>query len=333
MAGDLRTHARFPDVPRSAGHYESFYLKAAHPSEPLGVWIRHTVHKRPDAEPKGSLWFTLFDGAADGPRASKVTLPASDLGAGPDHYIHVGESRLEPGRAAGKAPSEQCDASWELEFEEGEEAFFHLPSDWMYRARLPRTKLLTPYPATRFRGYVNTNGRRVELDGWPGMIGHNWGAQHAERWIWLYGIEFSGAEGPAWLDLSIGRVKLGPLTTPWIANGVLSLGGARHRLGGLGARGTEVDERPNQCDFAVSGKDLKLRGHVGSERKNFVGWVYADPDGPEHNTVNCSISDMTLSVERSEEPELTLEVRGGAAYELGMREKDHGMPIQPFPDG
>jgi hypothetical protein len=169
----IRTRARFPDVDPKAGHYESFYLKASHPSQPLGVWIRHTVHKRPNAEPKGSLWFTLFDVAADGPRASKVTLPASELGAGPDHYIHVGESRLEPGRAAGNAPTEPCDASWELEFEDGEEAFFHLPSDWMYRARLPRTKLLTPYPATRFRGYVNANGRRVELDGWPGMVGHN----------------------------------------------------------------------------------------------------------------------------------------------------------------
>ena len=28
-----------------------------------------------------------------------------------------------------------------------------------------------------------------------------------------------------------------------------------------------------------------------------------------------------------------LVVPGGAAYELGMREHDHGIPIQPFPDG
>jgi hypothetical protein len=30
---------------------------------------------------------------------------------------------------------------------------------------------------------------------------------------------------------------------------------------------------------------------------------------------------------------VTLALRGGAAYELGMRERDHGMEIQPFPDG
>ena len=223
MAGELRTHARFPDVPPAAGHYESFYLKAAHPSEPLGVWIRHTVHKRPGAEPKGSLWFVLFDGAADGPRASKVTLPGAELGAGPDHYIHVGESRLSPGSAVGKAPTEQCDASWELEFDEGEEAFFHLPREWMYTARLPRTKLLTPYPASTFRGQVEVDGRRVELEGWPGMVGHNWGAQHAERWIWLHGSNFEGHGPDTWIDAAIGRIKIGPLTTPWVANGVLSI--------------------------------------------------------------------------------------------------------------
>ena len=29
----------------------------------------------------------------------------------------------------------------------------------------------------------------------------------------------------------------------------------------------------------------------------------------------------------------TFHTSHGAAYELGMREKDHGMQIQPFPDG
>ena len=28
--------------------YESWYLKASHPSEPLGVWIRYTTHQKPD---------------------------------------------------------------------------------------------------------------------------------------------------------------------------------------------------------------------------------------------------------------------------------------------
>ena len=42
---------------------------------------------------------------------------------------------------------------------------------------------------------------------------------------------------------------------------------------------------------------------------------------------------MTLTVSRPGQPDRELRVRGGAAYELGMRETDHGIPLQPFPDG
>ncbi len=76
-----------------------------------------------------------------------------------------------------------------------------------------------------------------------------------------------------------------------------------------------------------------MRGEVSAAPKDFVGWVYADPDGPEHHTVNCSVADMRLHVERDGRPTQELAVSGGAAYELGMREHDHGVPIQPYPDG
>jgi hypothetical protein len=49
--------------------------------------------------------------------------------------------------------------------------------------------------------------------------------------------------------------------------------------------------------------------------------------------VNCSIADMHATVEQKGRPPLELMVQDGAAYELGMRERDHGMAIQPYPDG
>jgi hypothetical protein len=64
------------------------------------------------------------------------------------------------------------------------------------------------------------------------MVGHNWGSQHAERWIWLHALSESGD----WLDAAIGRVRLGPVTTPWVASGAVSLDGVRHALGGPGRR-------------------------------------------------------------------------------------------------
>jgi hypothetical protein len=72
---------------------------------------------------------------------------------------------------------------------------------------------------------------------------------------------------------------------------------------------------------------------VSAPRERFVGWIYADPDGSEHQTVNCSIADMRLIVERKGRPPMQLTVEGGAAYELGMRERNHGMEVQPYRDG
>jgi hypothetical protein len=330
MAAPDPTEARFPGLPAKAGHYESFYIKACHPEEPLGVWIRYTVHKRLGARANGSLWFTLFDRAAEGPSASKVTLP--DPSAGDGDWVRIGDSRLGAGEASGEARSGACDASWELRFDTAERPLFHLPRDWMYASPLPRTKLLSPSPAARFEGRLTVDGRDITADDWGGMVGHNWGSQHAERWIWLHGLGFEGASDATWLDAAIGRIKLGPVTTPWVGNGVLSLDGDRFAVGGLGKR-SKVREKPERCEFTLPGDGITLRGTVGAPKKDFVGWIYSDPDGSEHNTVNCSIADMALTVERESGSAVELRVAGGAAYELGMREKDHGMEIQPFPDG
>jgi hypothetical protein len=328
---EARTTAVFPTVARGRGHYESFYLRASHPSEPLGIWIRHTVHKPPDAPPSGSVWFTLFE--ANGPKASKVTVGEEQLSVPDGGYIRVGDSEIGPGRASGSAPSDRLSPSWELTFDDGAPAFRHLARDWMYRAPVPRTKTLSPYPSTTFSGRVTVDGREIEVDGWRGMVGHNWGAEHAERWIWTNGMGFDG-HPEAYIDAAIGRIKVGPLTTPWIGNGVLFVDGELYRLGGPERlRSTVVRETPHGAQIVLPGSGVKVSGRVGAEGSRFVGWVYADPDGPEHNTVNCSIASMTLSVERDGRPPLELHTDHGATFELGMRETDHGIPLQPFPDG
>jgi hypothetical protein len=316
--------AVFPHVAAGRGHYESFYLRACHPSEPLGVWIRHTVHKRPGAAPNGSVWFTLWDPS---PHASKVTV--DDLSVPHGGWIRVGDSVFEPGRATGTARTEQCDASWDLRFEPEAPAFRHLPREWMYRAPIPRTKTESPAPAASFRGSVTVGGHTVDVSGWPGMVGHNWGAEHAERWIWMHGIRFVGAERD-WIDAAIGRVRVGPLTTPWIGNGCLMVDGRSYRLGGRAAR---VSETPERCEFELGGRGVAVKGEISAPHERLVGWVYADPGGGEHNTANCSIASMRLRVERDGEPPLELRTPSNAVYELGMRERDHGVPIQPFRDG
>src|SRR2546430_1386276 len=96
----MATSAVFPTVPTRAGSYESFYLRAVSPDEPLGVWIRHTVHKPPGKSPSGSVWCTVFDGRAPAPFQQKIT--TQQLRVPSEGWIEIGD----PGSAAGEDASE-----------------------------------------------------------------------------------------------------------------------------------------------------------------------------------------------------------------------------------
>jgi len=329
----MEERARYADVAAKRGHYESFYVKACEPGGGRGIWIRHTVHKRPGAEPNASIWFVFFDRAAPAPRATKVTLPAAELSAPAGSWIRVGDAEIGPGRAEGSVDTEALAAAWSFTFEGDDRACKYLPADWLYEAPLPRTKFVAPFPDARFEGRLELDDETIEFAGWPGMIGHNWGSEHAERWVWLEGTGFPDAPG-TYFDAGAARVSAGGRVSPWIPSGMLMLDGEPHRLGGLGSiRSARIEESPTVCQFLLPGKDLVVHGRVSAPEKDFVGWVYADPAGPEHNTVNCSVADLELTVERPGLPPRELTLAAGAAYELGMRETDHGIPVQPYPDG
>ncbi len=82
-----------------------------------------------------------------------------------------------------------------------------------------------------------------------------------------------------------------------------------------------------------------VEAHVQAPPAALAGWRYADPDGSrpgeghQHDVSNCSIAALTLVVRRPGRIARTLRTAHGAAYELGMRERDHGVPIAPFADG
>jgi hypothetical protein len=309
------TQPRFQHVAPHKGHYESFYVRAADPPSGRSAWIRHTVFQRPGGPATAALWCTLFDAAAPAPRAVKQSLPAPQAG----DWLDVGPAHIGPDGARGRAEALGHTGEWELRFGPAPEPLRHLPAGLLYRAPLPRTKTESPLPDMRVSGHVEVDGERVELDGWRGMLGHNWGAEHAERWIWIHGIGFEGADD-AWLDVALGRVRIGPLTTPWVANGALHLDGTRRRLGGLGRR-VRVADHPGGGKIDLGPVTLAISA------PQLVSWVYADPSGGEHRSTNCSIAAIELNVDGR-----TLRTEHGGAWELGTREAPAGVEVQPFPD-
>jgi hypothetical protein len=326
LAGDLSC-ARFPSVSTEAAHYESFYLKVADPRTPRGAWIRYTVFKRAGELPCGSLWCTLWTGD-EGALARKATLQPHELSAAPGELIKIGASRLTLMRAVGSVD----EASWELEFAGAGMMFPYLPREWMYRARVPRTKAVSLEPHATFHGRVTVGGQTLQIDGWPGMVGHNWGSEHAEGWVWLHGADF--VEAPeSWFDATIGRIKLGAVTVPWIANGGLWLDGRMYRVGGpIAVRSTSVNAQPTHCRFTLPGRGIAIDGQVAAPDDSTVAWRYSDPAGGEHYVSNCSVASLALTVRGHDREARRLHLRAGAAYEHGAREPPPAVPIQPFPD-
>lgn len=328
----MRAKAMFPSAPEKAGMYESFYLRAVAPEEPVGAWVRCTVHKRPgERSPRGSVWLTVFDAREGRPWMHKVT--SELLSAPADAWIAIDGSRLGDGYAEGECGG----ARWSLKIRAQEPELAHLPSGWMYRAPLPRTKLTSPSPSARFEGTIEVpDGRTLTVDGWRGMVGHNWGAEHAERWIWLHGVGFAQDES-AWLDVALGRIEVAGRLTPWVANGALGIAGERYRIGGLTARGLRVRENTEGCSLSMPGpRGLRIEAKVAVPEASSAGWRYADPDGGEHEVANCSVArvelDVTLPGGRGATRRLTSP--HGGVYELGMRAgEQHDVPIAPFADG
>ncbi len=187
--------------------------------------------------------------------------------------------------------------SWDLAFDDGLAAFRHLRPDRLYRAPLPRTKLETLNPASTFGGTFSIDGTEEDVAGWRGMVGHNWGAEHAERWVWLQGNDI-GVDG-CHLDIGAGRLLVRGRLTPWVANGLLVLDGERLRLGGLTRlRGTSVDLSGHECCFRMTGRDVEVSGLFRRRAGDSVGWDYEGPSGEAHHVVNSSIADLSLTARR-----------------------------------
>ena len=205
----VRTEARFPPIPPTDGHYESFYMKAADPEGGRALWIRHTVHKRPVEELKGAVWITWFDADGHGrtpPSASRRRQPRRPR----DAYIRVGESEIAPGRARG--PSTIAGSRRELGPDlqtDSHEPLRHLPSS-ACTSEAAADEAAQPASRRHLQGTLEIDGERIELDAWPGMVGHNWGAEHAETLDLDPRRGLQRREASGYVDIAAGRISSGP---------------------------------------------------------------------------------------------------------------------------
>jgi hypothetical protein len=312
-----------------AGRYESWFLSArdAEPGRPArALWVRHTRHRAAGAkEGTAALWCTVFDPAAGPPAAVKQSVTDFRAGMRASFDSFRGEARAR-GRMA----------EWELWIAGGDIPLRHLRPTALYRLPFPKTKLEAPVPDGIARGQVVLDGAVLDIVGWRATVGHNWGREHAERWVWLHAAGFED-EPDAWLELAIARVRVGGALTPWIANGALFHAGVRHRLGGLGhVPGVRVVARPGRLEAIVPGDRLEIRVAVHADLDQTACFRYAgvgaDPVTGEREVLHAGLAGVRLGVRRPGRSSAELATAAGGAYELGSRKFTGAVPPQSYPD-
>ncbi len=304
----------------SAGGYESWFVSARDPESPRALWIRHTRHRPRQGQESVALWCTVVDrDQGQPPVVVKEVFTAfpADAAAG-------------PGRFRGQAAMGEYPARWDLAITGDQPPLRPLRPAVLYQAPLPRTKLEATVPDGQVTGMLEVDGREVTVSGWRGTVGHNWGSEHADSWVWLHAAGF-GAAPEAWLELVLARIRVGPARSPWTAMGALGLGEERIVLGGLGRR-PRVDARPDRLTAIVPGPRARLRLSVTTAEDDPVAVPYTDPRGGTRTVRHAALAGVELVLHRPGHRELTLSSRRGA-YEYGTREPMPGIAPRPLPEG
>lgn len=270
-------------APFREGLYESHYLTATDPAGGRALWLRHTaLHGKP------SVWVTWFDPE---PHQERVELD-EPLSTTPWPSCSLATM-------TGTSARGELGTGWDLTWEAEAPPLPYLPAAFLYDRPVPRSNGAAVVPHALVHGsYGDTT-----LEGWHGVVGHNWGREHAERWLWFHAVIPDG-----WVDLVVVRVRVGALLTPWTAGGGAFVGGRLRRT------------RPGRVLLEEQGDavhaQIPLRsGHLTVEARggHWAEWDYASPRGRGRQVRNCSVADATMTLEDGR----AWSVSGTAAVEVG----------------
>jgi hypothetical protein len=306
------------------GHVESHFLKLNDASGERALWLKATILHRLGETAVAEAWAVAFD-RAHGHVAAKQVVPWASASFSRDALaIRVAEIEIGPMRTRGALFTQDSRIEWDLAFAGGAAPFAPLP-ERLYGDDMGNAKIVSPHPDLRFDGHYSVGGRRVDVAGWRGMQGHNWGRRHTHLYGWMHCNVWDDAD-----DLVVegitARVKLGPLLAPPMTLVIAEHAGARHRFtlpGSLWRARGRIGQRA--WEFRAANANARIRGSFAADTADFVGLHYENPDRAMTYCLNSKIA----------RGEIELEVAGrtlaahtrAAALEIGTRDPNHGVTM------
>lgn len=226
------------------------------PTPPAGTWAQIDDATIAPGRAWGALEDCEWAIAWRGPENTPAT-PGDALGGAHDASSTSGMG-TPASRTSGLGTRPASPSSAELAY---------LPR-WLYDRRLPRSNGAALVPDAVFAGYLDVADQRIEIDGWRGMVGHNWGRDHADRWIWVHATGLGRRDPHGWLDMVLARVRLGPVLSPWLPAGGVMLDGRLRRIApGPGIRGLRV----RVTEGVEMTEEVEVAGRVGDTTRVVEG--------------------------------------------------------------
>ncbi|MBI4208143.1 MAG: hypothetical protein HY538_00350 [Deltaproteobacteria bacterium] len=319
------------------GHYEVYYLKWNHLKTRTAVWLRYTLHVpvAGGGEPTVSLWGIFFD-AKDPSKnqALKSTSVIQDWISKKNPFsFWIDTAVLTDRSAKGRIEENGKFFEWDLQWDPNPDTICYLPYAWLYKAPLPKTKVLTPNIDIRFHGTFRTQDQTFVCEGEPGEQTHIWGVKHAQRWVWGHCNTFKEDPSAVFWGLSA-QIPIGSWITPPLSVFYFRYRGGEYLVNRLWKGWSHpTDFSLGHWDFtAIVSKDLRLKGEFRTTSDRCVGVEYRDPDGDPLYCNNTKIADFRLTVLRRKGgqflPETSLHAEGTSAWELVERNSYPQVPIQ-----
>jgi hypothetical protein len=172
------------------------------------------------------------------------------------------------------------------------------------------------------------NGRTVEVDDWIGSQNHNWGSRHTDRYPFGQVAGFDNAPD-TFLEVVTARIRVGPLSTPWLTFVVVRRAGREHALVGLRqARRAEAEFGHFLWRFRSEDPRVRLDGTISARAQDFDGLRYDNPPGGSKHCLNTKIGTCRLTVtDKATDRTDVLVTRHRALFEILTDERDHAVPI------
>ncbi len=318
-----------PPAPR--GHVESYFLKANDPSRRRAIWVRTTIfapRARPGSPAPRALaetWAVAFDAEA-GHVAVKSSVPFEAARFSRDALdVEVDGVTLQAHASRGAVASGGRRVEWSLALRGIAPPLVHFPADWMYDAPLPSSKLVSPLPDVRLNGEVVVNGARWSVDGWHGLVGHNWGRRNAPRYAWGHCNTWDEGAGDLVLEGLSAHVSLGPVLSPMTTLLCIRHRGESYELNALADLIMNRGEiSPRRWKFEGRNARVRVTGEMWGETDDFVGLFYPNPDGTMTHCLNTKIGRARVEIEADGRAPIVAR-SSSAALEIGTMDPHHGV--------